>query len=245
MTITVKDMKCGFCGVKGHTQKTCEKKKEAQIVEENQRKKELRKKSKKYSFGSNKANNALLNLLTNEGKDALTNGRMLYSTHFVNPVKPETAVCESMIEPFIEGTKNDEYVLEYSREPTFTTLLGKKKHLDYLITITEKSGTKSLKWLVEAEAPNRSHKGIEQVEDFIEEVPNISEYGFIVTDGFHYHFTDNTNQVLEWEHLTINETGKVRGRIFGLSLKDRIKQTVAKVVVLSLIGSVLFYGLVM
>jgi len=223
--ITVEDMTCGFCGIKGHTSRSCSKKKEAEQLEEMKSKKESRKKSKRYSFGDNKNNKPLLALLTNEGKDALLNGRMMYSSHFTNPVKPETAVCETLIEPFFKlfDKSNSDYLVESSREPTFTTVSGKKRHLDYLLTVTQKTGTKNFKWLVEAEAPNRSHKGMEQVEEFIDEVPNINEYGFIVTDGFHFHITDNTNEVIEWEHYTIKELRKLLNRMYRITTMDKIK----------------------
>lgn len=209
MKKTVKDMKCGYCGVIGHTARTCEEKKKNTIKEERKAK---MKQAKRFYYTESKmlSQFKFLNTLTEEGKIALMNNRFMTSKHFLVATKPETAVQENLIEPMFEAVeiraKTESCKTEYIREPQFTTVDNKNKYLDYLLTVSYKGHKHPVKWLIEAEAPNQTHKGIQQVEDFVANVPNISGYRFIVTDGYWYHFCLPTlDSVLEWKSYTIDD----------------------------------------
>ena len=205
---TVKDMKCGFCGIQGHTARTCEEKKKHKIKEE---RKARRKQAKKYYYSDSKSLSTLTDKLTEEGKIALLNNGFMRSPHFVVQTKPETAIQELLVEPMIEKistrAKGEGRQISFSREPHFKTLDNKNKYLDYLLTVSFKGHKAPTKWLIEAEAPNQTHKGIEQIEDFLASVPNVNEYRFVVTDGYWYHFCHPTiDSALEWTSLTIDDS---------------------------------------
>lgn len=207
MSKTVKDMKCGFCGAIGHTARTCEEKKKQAIKDDRKAK---RKQAKKFYYSDSKALAPLLEKLTEEGKTALLNNGFMRSAHFFVQTKPETAIQELLIEPMIETISNrakqEGRKIEFSREPHFKTIENKNKYLDYLLTVSFKGHKAPIKWLIEAEAPNQTHKGIEQVEDFLASVANVNEYRFIVSDGYWYHFCHPTiDSALEWTSFTIDD----------------------------------------
>lgn len=204
---TVKNMKCGFCGVIGHTARTCEDKKKSVIKEE---RKARRKQAKRFYYSNSKKLSGFMNKLTEEGKVLLMNNGFMRSQHFLVQTKPETAVQENLVEPMFETlstrAKGESCKTNFSREPHFKTVDNRNKYLDYLLTVSFKGHKSPVKWLIEAEAPNQTHKGIEQVEDFLAEVPNVNEYRFIVTDGYWYHFCLPTvDSVLEWNSFTIDD----------------------------------------
>jgi len=208
---TLGDMKCGYCSKIGHTARTCESKK-TQIANDNemQRRKD-KAQSKRYTFQDHKAVKSFLSTMTAEGKESCLNGRLVKSAHFKTAVKPETAICETVIEPFL--VKVGEHCgadSPFVREPTFDTVHRKKRHLDYLLKIGNRQ------WFIEAEAPNKTHIGKNQIEEFLHSVPNVSHYGYIVTDGYHYHICKpNCGDVIEWEHITIKQKRKLFKRITG------------------------------
>ena len=212
MSKTVKDMKCGFCGAIGHTARTCEEKKKQAIKDE---RKARRKQAKKYYYSDSKSLAPLLGKLTEEGKTALLNNGFMRSAHFLVQTKPETAIQELLVEPMIETTstraKSEGRRVEFSREPPF------KVHKT------------PIKWLIEAEAPNQTHKGIEQVEDFLASVPNVNEYRFIVTDGYWYHFCLPTiDSALEWTSITLDDNSfwldnKVSAMFLDIKALDNMK----------------------
>ncbi len=207
MKKTVENMKCGFCGIIGHTARTCEDKKKSIITEE---RKARRKQAKRFYYNDSKKLSSFLNKLTEEGKVLLMNNGFMRSQHFLVQTKPETAIQENLVEPMFETlairAKSESCKTEFSREPHFKTVDNKNKYLDYLLTVSFKGHKSPVKWLIEAEAPNQTHKGIEQVENFLAEVPNVNEYRFIVTDGYWYHFCLPTvDSVLEWKSFTIDE----------------------------------------
>ena len=228
--MTVKDMKCGFCGILGHTAKSCEDKKKHEQREEL---KLRRKQAKKYYYAENKKLSALNDRLTEEGKMALFNNGRLRSNHFIVQTKPETAVQESLIEPMIEqiSTRAGESgrKVNFSREPHFKTIDNKNKYLDYLLTVSFKGHKEPIKWLIEAESPNQTHKGIEQVEDFLASVSNVNDYRFIVTDGYWWHFCLPTvDSALEWTSFTIDESNfwmanKISATVLEISHVDNMK----------------------
>jgi len=204
---TVKNMKCGFCGVIGHTARTCEDKKKSVIKEE---RKARRKQAKRFYYSNSKKLSGFMNKLTEEGKVLLMNNGFMRSQHFLVQTKPETAIQENLVEPMFETlstrAKSESCKTNFSREPHFKTVDNRNKYLDYLLTVSFKGHKSPVKWLVEAEAPNQTHKGIEQVEDFLAEVPNVNEYRFVVTDGYWYHFCLPTvDSVLEWNSFTIDD----------------------------------------
>lgn len=231
MSKTVKDMKCGFCGATGHTARTCKEKK-AQAVKEERKAK--RKQAKKFYYSDSKSLTPLLQKLTEEGKTALLNNGIMRSAHFLVQTKPETAIQELLVEPMIETistrAKSEKRKIEFSREPHFKTVDNKNKYLDYLLTVSFKGHKTPIKWLIEAESPNQTHKGIEQVEDFLASVPNVNEYRFIVTDGYWYHFCLPTiDSALEWTSLTIDDdsfwlNNKVSAMFLDIKAIDSMKQ---------------------
>ena len=207
MKKTVKEMKCGYCSVLGHTARTCEDKKKNKVKEE---RKTRRKQAKRFYYADSKKLSNLTNKLTEEGKLKLLNNGTLNSNHFLVQTKPETAIQENLVEPLFAllaaRAKTESCKTDYSREPHFKTVDNKNKYLDYLLTVSFKGHKSPVKWLIEAEAPNQTHKGIEQIEDFLAEVPNVNEYRFIVTDGYWYHFCLPTvDSVLEWTSFTIDD----------------------------------------
>ncbi len=204
---TVKDMKCGFCGTLGHTARTCEDKKKSVIKEE---RKARRKQAKRFYYSDSKKLHKFMDKLTEEGKVILMNNGFMRSQHFLVQTKPETAIQENLVEPMFETlstrAKSESCKTIFIREPHFKTVDNRNKYLDYLLTVSFKGHKSPVKWLIEAEAPNQTHKGIEQVEDFLAEVPNVNEYRFIVTDGYWYHFCLPTvDSVLEWNSFTIDD----------------------------------------
>lgn len=204
---TVKDMKCGFCGISGHTARTCEDKKKSVIKEE---RKARRKQAKRFYYSDSKKLDKFMDKLTEEGKVILMNNGFMRSQHFLVQTKPETAIQENLVEPMFETlstrAKSESCKTIFIREPHFKTVDNRNKYLDYLLTVSFKGHKSPVKWLIEAEAPNQTHKGIEQVEDFLAEVPNVNEYRFIVTDGYWYHFCLPTvDSVLEWNSFTIDD----------------------------------------
>lgn len=208
MKKTVKDMKCGFCGTLGHTARTCEEKKKQAVKDERRAR---RKQAKKFYYSESKSLSPLLEKLTEEGKIALLNNGFMRSAHFFVQTKPETAIQELLVEPMIETiadrAKHEGRKIEFSREPHFRTIENKNKYLDYLLTVSFKGHKAPIKWLIEAEAPNQTHKGIEQVEDFLASVANVNEYRFIVTDGYWWHFCHPTiDSALEWTSFTIDDS---------------------------------------
>jgi hypothetical protein len=231
MNKTVKDMKCGFCGATGHTARTCKEKKIQAVKEERKAK---RKQAKKYYYSESKSLAPLLEKLTEEGKTALLNNGFMRSAHFLVQTKPETAIQELLIEPMIQTistrAKSEKRKIEFSREPHFKTVDNKNKYLDYLLTVSFKGHKAPIKWLIEAEAPNQTHKGIEQVEDFLASVPNVNEYRFIVTDGYWYHFCLPTiDSALEWTSITIDDSSfwldnKVSAMFLDIKALDSMKQ---------------------
>lgn len=235
---TVKDMKCGFCGVLGHTQKTCEDKKTKQKREEI---KLRRKQAKKFYYVESKSLTNLTNKLTEEGKVALFNNGKLRSVHFVMQTKPETAVQESLIEPTIEQiSKRAEEKgrrVEFSREPHFKTTDNRNKYLDYMLSVSFKGHKTPIKWLIEAEAPNQTHKGIEQVEDFLASVSNVNDYRFIVTDGYWWHFCLPTNDsALEWTSFTLDDSSfwydnRISATVLDINMMDNAKTTLGMVAI--------------
>ena len=230
MSKTVKDMKCGFCGAIGHTARTCEEKKKQAIKDE---RKARRKQAKKYYYSDSKSLAPLLGKLTEEGKTALLNNGFMRIAHFLVQTKPETAIQELLVEPMIETTstraKSEGRRVEFSREPHFKTVDNKNKYLDYLLTVSFKGHKTPIKWLIEAEAPNQTHKGIEQVEDFLASVPNVNEYRFIVTDGYWYHFCLPTiDSALEWTSITLDDNSfwldnKVSAMFLDIKALDNMK----------------------
>ena len=219
---------CGYCHIKGHTARTCEEKKKDGAKEA---RKLRRNQSKKYFFEESNSIKPLLDKLTGEGKTALLNNGFTRSAHFIVGAKPETAVSETLIEPLIESIKDNNYdaKVEVNREPHFKTTDNKNKYLDYLVTISFKGHKQPIKWLIEAEAPNQTHKGIEQIEDFDLEVPNVNGYRYAVTDGYHWHFCSPTiDSQLEWETIKADEgsiiTGnKVARKLLDASIIDSLK----------------------
>lgn len=230
MSKTVKDMKCGFCGSIGHTARTCKEKKSQAVKDERKAK---RKQAKKFYYSDSKSLSPLLEKLTEEGKTALLNNGFMRSAHFLVQTKPETAIQELLVEPMIETistrAKSEKRKIDFSREPHFKTVDNKNKYLDYLLTVSFKGHKAPVKWLIEAEAPNQTHKGIEQVEDFLASVPNVNEYRFVVTDGYWYHFCLPTiDSALEWTSLTIDDNSfwldnKVSAMFLDIKAIDNMK----------------------
>jgi hypothetical protein len=219
---------CGYCHIKGHTARTCEEKKKDASKEA---RKLRRNQAKKYYFEDSKVIKPLLDKLTGEGETALLNNGFMRSAHFIVGAKPETAVSETLIEPLIESLKRNEYKckVEVNREPHFKTTDNKNKYLDYLVTVSFKGHKQPVKWLIEAEAPNQTHKGIEQIEDFDLEVPNVNGYRYVVTDGYHWHFCSPTiDSQLEWETFKIDDKSFLWGnsitrRLLDIDFKDKLK----------------------
>jgi hypothetical protein len=216
---------CRNCGEKGHRSNHCPAAKAESEIRDRKVKHMLEaNKPKRFAMQEHKSIRPLLDRLTAEGREAALNGRQIKSSHFINPVKPEAAACESLIEPFLESIKkHTDTGTNWSREPVFTTYERRNRTLDYLLVTNPNTGD-TRKWLIEAEAPNRTHKGIEQVDEFLASVPNLNEYGFIVTDGYHYHFLEPLEEgrmTREWKHLTIRKPRRLKGMISGhwLSVK--------------------------
>ena len=212
MTITVADMTCGHCGIKGHTKRSCETFKAEKLAEghiESRRKsRQNNDANKRFTYQDCKQVQPFVDALLPEGKEALMNGRRLRSNHFKLAVKPETAVSERLIEPYLAKLKKSGsnwlgHEIEWVRESAWDSLKGRKKYMDYEVHITPEEGA-TFKWLIEVEAPNQTHKGLEQVNDFLAAVPNVSnDYGFIVTDGFHWHICPPPgNAPPVWNHTT-------------------------------------------
>jgi hypothetical protein len=243
---TKENMKCGFCGVIGHTARTCEEKKKSVAKED---RKARRKQAKKFYYNESKTIAGLLSKLTEEGKVALLNNGFMRSAHFLVQTKPETAVQENLIEPLFEELKkragSESRKVEFIREPHFKTTENKNKYLDYLLTVSFKGHKNPIKWLIEAEAPNQTHKGIEQVEDFLAEVPNVNEYRFVVTDGYHYHFCKpTTDSALEWDSITLDDESffldnHVTAKLLAIDIKDKVKIFSA---VMAGLAGLLYYG---
>lgn len=240
---TVKDMKCGFCGTIGHTARTCEEKKKSAIKEE---RKARRKQAKKYFYSESKKVIPLIDKLTEEGKTALLNNGFMRSAHFMVQTKPETAIQETLIEPLFEELKrrasHESCKISFSREPHFKTTDNKNKYLDYMLNISFKGHKDPIKWLIEAEAPNQTHKGIEQIEDFLSEVPNVNQYRFIVTDGYHYHFCKPTiDSALEWESVTLDDHNFFLGQLVTAKMLDMsfVKQVKIAIGTLAVISGLL------
>ena len=210
-TKTLEEMKCGYCSKIGHTARSCESKKTQIANDKEMQRRRDKAKAKRYTFQDHKAVKPFLSIMTAEGKEDCLNGRLVKSAHFKTAVKPETAICETVIEPFL--LKDGEHYGEESpfvREPTFDTIHRKKRHLDYLLKLGNRQ------WLIEAEAPNKTHIGKNQIEEFLHSVPNVSHFGYIVTDGYHYHICKpNCGEVIEWEHITIKQKRKLFKRITG------------------------------
>ena len=230
----VDGMKCGFCSQIGHTARTCEAKKVDAIKAD---RKARRKQAKKFYYNESKTLSSLMSKLTEEGKSALLNNGFMRSAHFLVQTKPETAIQELLVEPLFKELetrgKSEKCKIDYSREPHFKTVDNKNKYLDYLLTVSFKGHKTPIKWLIEAEPPNQTHKGMEQVEDFLAEVPNVNEYRFIVTDGYHYHFCKpTTDSALEWESLTLDDSSflldsLVTAKMLDLNMMDKLKYLVA------------------
>jgi len=224
-------MKCGYCSKIGHTARTCEEKKTSVIKEQRKAK---RKQAKKFYYTESPKLKPLLSKLTEEGKMALLNNGFMRSAHFLVQTKPETAIQETLIEPLFDELKKrgkeESCKVEFSREPNFRTVANKNKYLDYLLTVSFKGHKTPIKWLIEAEPPNQTHKGMEQVEDFLAEVPNVNEYSFIVTDGYHYHFCKpTTDSALEWESFTLDSKSflldsLVTAKMLDLRMLDKLKK---------------------
>lgn len=241
-------MKCGYCGVLGHTQKTCEEKKMHQKREEV---KLRRKQAKKFYYAECNNISNLTDKLTEEGKIALLNNGKLRSAHFIMQTKPETAIQESLVEPTIEQiSKRAEQSgrkVSFSREPHFKTTDNKNKYLDYMLSVSFKGHKNPIKWLIEAEAPNQSHKGIEQVEDFLASVSNVNDYRFIVTDGYWWHFCLPTNDsALEWKSFTIRDKSfwydnSVSATVLDINMTDNAKTLFG---IIGIIGAIVLVGVI-
>ncbi len=227
MKKTVEEMKCGYCSVLGHTARTCEGKKRdtAQAA-----RKLKRMQAKKFYYADSVSVKPLLDKLTEEGKTLTLNNGSIKSVHFNVGTKPETAVCQNLIEPLFESIKGEiGSKIEISREPHFKTVNNKNKYLDYLVTVSFKGHRQPIKWLIEAEAPNQTHKGIEQIEDFDMEVPNLNDYRYVVTDGYNWHFSKpSIDNKLEWESMTIDTNHMILGntvttRLLDITYKSQVK----------------------
>ena len=211
---------CGYCRVVGHTARTCEDKKRDTAKEA---RKLRRTQSKKFYYEDSKSVKPLLDKLTGEGKIALLNNGFMRSAHFIVGTKPETAICDNLVGPMLDRLVESENgrMVEVVREPHFKTIDNKNKYLDYLVTVSFKGHKDPIKWLIEAEPPNQTHKGIEQIEDFDLEVPNVNGYRYAVTDGYHWHFCRPTiDSQLEWESVKIDDKSLIKGNLVESKLLD-------------------------
>ena len=219
---------CGYCRVVGHTARTCEDKKKDSAKEARRLR---RTQSKKFYYEESKSINPLLSKLTGEGKTALLNNGFMRSAHFIVGTKPETAICDNLVEPLLKlfAENVNGRVVDVVREPHFKTIDNKNKYLDYLVTVSFDGHKPPIKWLIEAEPPNQTHKGIEQIEDFDLEVPNVSGFSYAVTDGYHWHFCKPTiDSQLEWESYTIDGKSLFKGNLVESKLLDTNRLIQAK-----------------
>ena len=238
---------CSHCGLRGHNKVGCPERKSAQASQDRKMKDMLEaNKPKRFVMQDHKSLKPLLDRMTAEGCEAALNGRQIKSAHFINPVKPEAAACESLIEPFLDSIKKHaDTGTNWSREPVFTTYERRTRTLDYIL-VTNPSVSNTRKWLIEAESPNRTHKGIEQVEEFLASVPNLNEYGFIVTDGYHYHFLEpleDGRTRREWRHTTIRRSGRLKSMITGHWLSAKVAFTGAMGLFVGLYQAGRIYGI--
>ena len=81
---------------------------------------------------------------------------------------------------------------------------------------------------------------MQQVEDFLHSVPNVNNYNYLVTDGFHYHICKPNSDLIDWEHYTIHNKKKIMKNILGHHLGWK-----STMVLLFTSMTFIYFGLVM